>query len=364
MDLDLHVSRRMTLDQDDSTVRMPNIRRKKLGVHIGGTISATTKLGSKAILIVDDPHIEDELDNYKVSWVSQATFDKILGIKNEPDKITLGCDPEFVILDRSGNIIPANYWLSPKGPIGSDGPLVEVRPLPAKHETEAIENIRSLLRSLPTIIRNNLNVGRYTVEGHSCWQNNAIGFHIHLGIPRELLTYAAPGAQQFLSYFVAGLDYFVGIPAMLLEDNSIRRLGNGDYGKPGDYRLTNKTIEYRTPGGFHLRHPSYAAGIMGLAMCYAESTLQKAREISNEWRELERYCGYDWLKSMFELPEKREIEWLLCEPTKKAATRQLPNIVDKLTKMGAFTNHTASIRTYFGLLAKNRQYSANILDNW
>ena len=160
------------------------------------------------------------------------------------------------------------------------------------------------------------------------------------------------------------MDYFVGLPAMLLEDTNIRRLGDGFYGRPGDYRVSAKTIEYRTPGGFHLRHPKYAAGIMGLALCVGNEVLNEYRDLSNNWRTLDRVNSFEHISRRFNLPPKREIRWALLEPSKQEAVKQLPNILKQLQGMESFKNHRESIGDYFKLVAGNTQYSANLLQNW
>lgn len=365
MNLELKISTRMSSEGENEVIRISPKQMNDLGVKPGRRLSITTYSGTKLSLLVKDTHPEDQLLNSNVSFVCQEVLDLVTGDVSRPLRVTLGCDPEFVFLDGNGKVLPSNYWLPTWGPIGSDGPLAELRPKPADHEEGVVDNLRRLIRALPLLVDAKFGSPSLILpQGHSCCQNHAIGFHIHLGAPKELLTFAAPNTKQFIETFITVMDYFVGIPAMLLEDSNIRRLGDGMYGKPGDYRISSKTIEYRTPGGFHLRHPHYAAGIMGLALCMGEEVLNEYRQLSNNWRNLDKYSHFEHVRNRFNLPQKREIMWALTEPTKSEAVKHLPNMLKQLQTLESFSNHKESICRYFGLIANNTQYSPNLLENW
>lgn len=350
---------------EGDTIRLAPKQKKTLGVVVGQRLSITTYSGTKLSLLVQDAYPEDVVADANSSYVSRSVLDQVTGDTTRPLITTLGCDPEFVFLTHKKAVVPADLWLPTWGPIGSDGALAELRPLPATHEEGVVDNLRKLIRTLPLLATAKFGSNVDLIpQGHSCWDNLAIGFHIHLGAPQEILTYAAPGTREFLQSFVSVMDYFVGIPAMLLEDTNIRRLGDGYYGRPGDYRISSRTIEYRTPGGFHLRHPKYAAGIMGLALCVGNEVLNEYRSLSNNWRTLDRVNSFEHVRRRFTLPQKREIRWALLEPSKQEAVKQLPNILKQLQGMESFKDHRESIGDYFRLVAGNTQYSANLLQNW
>lgn len=358
MKLDLEVSKKMSQRGENELIRLSSSDIKRLNTKLGNYLKLTTSNKTNIRVKVEEIYLEDISKNKKVSYVSQETFDILTGSKKF-EGVTLGCDPEFVFLNQKRRVFPASYWLPAKGPIGSDGPLAELRPDPAEHEEEVVENLRKLIHILPF-----LGSKEIVAEAHSCWQNYAIGFHIHLGAPKELTTLSAPRAREFVKSFITVLDYFVGIPAMLLEDSNIRRLGNGIYGKPGDYRVSTKTIEYRTPGGYHLRHPKYAAGIMGLALCTAKEVLTWTEEKSSAWKNLGRYSEFKHLKKKFNLPDKKEIVWVLSDPSKKSSLTHIPNMISQLQQMGGFKDHQDSISSYFGLVLDNKQFSPNLAKSW
>lgn len=365
MKLELQISNRMTASREDEAVRLTPRQKADLNVRVGRKILLTVKNGNKLPVIVEDAFLEDLIRDDCAAFVSRRTFDTVTRDSSEPDKITLGCDPEFVFVNQDRKVLPANYWLPHKGAIGSDGPLAEFRPPPTEHEDELVENLRQLVRALPRMLGAQFGQGNVVhPEGHSCWENYALGFHIHIGAPRALVTYAAPKTKEFIRSFITALDYFVGIPALLLEDTNVRRLGSGIYGKPGDYRVSGGTIEYRTPGGFHLRHPKYAAGILGLALCVGKEIIESTAEASSGWRRLDEHSNFDHLRRRFNLPQKRDIRWALLEPNKQLAVGHIPNIVQQLHSMENFKDHAQSIRTYFKLVVDNQQFNPNLLHNW
>jgi hypothetical protein len=362
MNINLLISGRMTRQGEDGYIRLSRSEQFRLNCKPGGQL----QVNNGEVLLVEDLFFEDEYKG-KQACVSWDTFARVLNLG--PYKPTLGCDPEFIFLSQHNNVIPANFILPALGPIGSDGPLAELRPEPGENELEVVENLRRLIRSLPQIRAHRPSLKK--VEGHSFWQNSgppwknyAIGFHIHLGIPKQLTTLAAPKSQEFFSSFITALDYFVGIPAMLLEDSNVRRLGDRGYGKPGDYRLSAQTIEYRTPGGYHLRHPVYAAGIMALALCAGGEILTWTAEESDNWRNLDKFCDFDRIRKRFSLPEKREIWWVLADPSKRSAIPLIPNMLQQLQSLESYKTHGNSIATYFRHVLENIQYSPNLLENW
>ena len=365
MRLELQVSNTMTREGENDIVRLPPHQKMRLGVKEGRTILLSASDGSKLRVRVKDVYLEDLVKDKTLAYVSRGIFNAISGVIISPGPMSLGCDPEFILVDHHKRVLPANLWFPHEGVIGSDGPLAELRPAPALHESDVVDNLKGLIHSLPGILSSKFGSARLIQpEGHSCWENYALGFHIHLGAPREIITFAAPETQEFIRSFITAMDYFVGIPAMLLEDSSTRRLGSGSYGKPGDYRITSKTIEYRTPGGFHLRHPEYAAGILGLALCVGKELMEKTAQLSSNWRNLNKFSDFQHVRGRFDLPAKSDIRWAIQEPTKRVAISHIPNLIKQVKTLKYYDQHANSIRKYFRLVGEHKQFTPNLLNNW
>jgi hypothetical protein len=361
MNLKLKISREML---EDNLIGISKNEMDRLKVSLGEKLLLRNREGVSLPLFVKEIQNGQPLKKY--AYVSRKIFNIFFGLEEKPYETTLGCDPEFVFVTQGiRRVIPADQWLAHKGVIGSDGPLAELRPSPSQHEDEAVNKLRRLILCLPKIIEERIATKKKVhPEGHSCWENYALGFHIHLGAPKEVISYAAPDSSEFIRSFVAALDYFVGIPAMLLEDSNTRRLGNGMYGKPGDFRVSSCTLEYRTPGGFHLRHPDYARGILGISLCVGSEIFSHVEEVSLGWRELNKFSNYMYLSKKYNLPQKEGIQKALLDPSKRIAVGLVPDLLNQLKRFPTYQKHAAAIKNYFRLVARNQQYSPNLLTNW
>lgn len=366
MDIRLIVSPSMTDAEEDNIVRVSEEELKKSNTTYGGKGLLRLKSGEKKEFLVL-PLADGDKSLPGTARLSKKSLESISGKNLKPtSSFTLGCDPEFVFLTDRKKTCPANLWLPYYGKIGNDGVLAEFRPDPAEHEDGVIDNLRKLIKQVPEMVGKRFgNPNRLTPEAHSEYENNALGFHVHIGAPKKLIVGPSPdGGFDFIRSFIGALDYFVGIPAMLLENTNLRRLGNGPYGKPGDFRLSHKTIEYRTPGGFHLRHPDYARGIMGLAICVGKEILGEAEVLSNFWRDLGGLKQFSRIQAKYGLPDRQAIRKIILEPSKREAVKQIPNIIERLKRMENYGAHNKSINNYFNLVRENRQFNSRILENW
>ncbi len=355
MELKIGISEGMGQAAEHDTIRMHPSILQSSGLKVGSLLNITCKDGTAIPL-----RVGLALDGQIV--VSRKTY---RAIKEGPYKTTLGCDPEFVFVDSLDRVCSAETFLKKDGEIGCDGPLGELRPRPGDHEDEVIETLRSLIKQLPDKIRDKFgSAAILRPEGHSEKSNLAMGFHIHLGAPKELTSFAAPNTKEFFSAFITAMDYFVGIPGLLPEDTSLRRLGDGDYGNPGDWRSSKQTIEYRTPGGFHLRHPDYARGILGLALCAGTSILNWAEEESHAWTKMDKVIKFETLMNVFDLPSRGSIRSVFFDKSKDRAFVQLPNVVKSLEKMSRYSKHSSSIKNYLTLILENKQFQPQLLSNW
>jgi hypothetical protein len=356
MELNINVSDKMGAASEDDLIRFHPDMIKDSGLRAGSILSVKCKDGASLNLKVG-------LSDEKGVVVSRRTYKRI---KEGPYKTTLGCDPEFLFIDPLKRICRADTFLPKYGKVGHDGPLGELRPDPGEHEDEVVENLRKLIHSLPDHINEKFgHRSILTPEAHSEMSNLSLGFHIHLGAPEEITSFVAPQTREFVESFTNAMDYFVGVPSIIPEDNSLRRLNKVDeYGRPGDWRTSKHTIEYRTPGGFHLRHPDYARGIMGIALCVGESVMSWAEEKSNSWSKLDKVSAPDIIANEFGVPDKSGIKRVFDERKKSGAVVMLPDIIDSLEKMSHYKKHEASIKTFLKMVLNSSQVNPQLLVNW
>ena len=174
----------------------------------------------------------------------------------------LGADPELGII-INGRIVRADRvvhtWNAGRNQFGLDGAasVAEIRPAPAIEPAELVENIKRCLR----LGAENLwpNHPRLRFKAGSMAANWPIGGHIHIGCS------AIVNCRSLMGPLSLVLDTFLAPITLLLDDprESVRRRGQGGYGRLGDHREQQWGMEYRTPGSW-ITSPAVSMGIMSL----------------------------------------------------------------------------------------------------
>lgn len=280
--------------------------------------------------------------------------------KEAPYTATIGCDPEFIFLDKDDKLVNAEDFLPYLGELGSDGELGELRPLYGMHENEVTERIRRLISRIPETLPNK----DIRPEAHSEKSGLLIGFHLHVGIPDYLTKVASKEQRAAITNAGYVFDYFVGIPSLLLEDNPRRRFSDTEFGKASDWRLSSSTFEYRTPGGFNLRHPDYARGILALGILVAKNVFSKIHELSHGGLELKEVENFEVFRDIYNVPSSQKIEEPFSLKSKESSFNLLSDIVSSLASMQHFEDHSEAVTRYFEMILDNTQFSPNILEHW
>jgi len=313
-------------------IRVPDKLRKNLNLDFGDWLIFETSIGNFAVTIVDTL-FEDVLqygsDVVFISPDSPVLYKGGTGeVFIDRHQITLGADPEFFILNKSNRkIIEANKLFSYESQIGSDGDLGEIRPDYTLSPEQLVENIRNLIRTLSQ------KLPRYTEPLATSWYaNRCCGFHVHIGIPIELLSYAAEKTDTFLKCLVTALDYFVGIPAASLDPCDTRRLSR-EYGRPGDYKLSMRTLEYRTPGGFHLKVPKYTYSLLSTSFSVVEKIISDAEEASGNWEDMKEVAVYSYFRNKYDIPEQQYINNILINTNRQMLEQESKIVHRKLQEI-------------------------------
>src|ERR1700723_1207852 len=137
----------------------------------------------------------------------------------------VGCDPEFVALNGSGQQMNLSAHLRPDGEIGYDhgGRVGELRP-------EATRGTYALTKRLQRLIRSNVIEGMKAAKLRAGARVNrdTLGGHVHLGIP--VPRGGVPGIVAALDRVTAVLEALDILPA----SESRTRRETGAYGGFGD----------------------------------------------------------------------------------------------------------------------------------
>lgn len=156
--------------------------------------------------------------------------------------LTLGADPELLLVKEDGNVVPASQYFrfeEPEG-YGTDGhsDIAEIRPQPATEPGEITASIKQILRSA---LMTNPELWHLKWRAGGYYKHYGIGGHIHVGFDNRQLSIAKAANS---------LDYFLAPFILLLEDKveAIHRRQN--YGRLGEHHSKPYGIEYRVPASF------------------------------------------------------------------------------------------------------------------
>lgn len=352
MGFDIQPSSKMR--REYNYIRMSQSLREKLGVVTGQRLQLR---GKEELILEIRGTIELKGDT---AYISLANFKKIKDTSAVEFKIlevTLGCDPEFFVVHKN-RLVNAATYLPFSGQIGSDGTLGELRPSYGRHERQVVANLRRLIPQIPK------EMGElFQLEAHSFYAQLPAGFHVHLGIPPEILNTRRDFNRMAMNHIVQSLDWYVGVPLIPLETNHRRRLGGTQYGKPGDYRPSNLTLEYRVPGAFYLRSPALAEGLLGTCLLVAENIVSQLKVASGNFVDLHKLTKSD-LQTVMPIPEPDKIRETLLDRDPKIARKHLGAIHKRLSELTTYGKHQNGIETFFRLVETGKRPTADLLHNW
>jgi hypothetical protein len=207
--------------------------------------------------------------------------------------ITLGTDPEFMLADSRGQMLPASRFFPRFGKVGCDRvvqrgqdsptslPVAELRPEPA---AEPKDLFRNLYRCMLLGIKKTAPSGVSWLAGGMPFSGYPLGGHIHF-------SGLAPSSQ-----LLRALDTYLALPVCMLEgEGSILRRPR--YGFPGDFRKAEH-------GGFEYRSlPSWLSSPKGARGIFALSAL-----IATNYRQLKKNLFiYPSVQNAYFTGEKEEI---------------------------------------------------------
>ncbi len=348
---------------ENKIIRMPKKLREELNVVLGEFIVI-----KQTALQVDRVFKQDKSNNKLTAFVTQKILDKIGVLENTlvvTKNITIGCDPELFLVDRTSNqLYNPSFLFNKESSVGYDGMLAELRPSPSVDSKVVTKNIYNLIVKLQnTLIENNLNNIRI-VAGSAGW-NYFAGFHVHMGIPSNLLNSDYVGRIKAIKIIIKALDYYVSTLAVLAEgEDFLRRCSPFiSYGKVSDYRVDTKTLEYRVPGGSLLRHPVLTHGLLSLCSLVSHDVIERLRvftlDFSNDILENEEtlltelYPNILCTKDMFDV---------ICSPSLTRTKEEAIKVIQDLKCMANYTCYKEPIEEFNKL--SQTHVSNCVWSNW
>lgn len=218
--------------------------------------------------------------------VQTTYFDDPRGGTMEEIKWTIGADPEVFLLNPDGTPAIAIGKLGgtkleprpvPLGAVQEDNVLAEFNIEPANHPDVFVHNIQSVMGELQNLLPEyqlgvvssmrfdlmslvdypeamefgcdpdfNAWTGKVNDPPNPMTDVRTAGGHVHIGFD-GINEDTAPR-------FVQMLDFYLGLPSVLLDNDTSRR---GLYGKAGAYRPKPYGVEYRTLSNFWIKEEIY-----------------------------------------------------------------------------------------------------------
>ena len=288
--------------------------------------------------------------------------------------------------NKTNSLLRANAFFKKWGEVGHDGILAELRPKPALQPKTLTDTIYELIKKTRELLESNTadyDPSRIMLYGASSFKTalkqqfmesapiyTTAGFHLHFGLPPRILG-MSPETVCLMHIIANIMDYYVGIPSVLLEqtlDYNRRSNTSVSYGKPGDYRLDHRTFEYRVPGGSLLRHPLLTEGLLTLGSTVINDFISKIKKATNDFNDI----SVNNIKSIMQqglplytnIPNLHEAFNIICSPTLNEARKHLGNIFKNLSNMNNFGENSEVLNTFFSLIDNSSHINNNIENNW
>ena len=374
---------------ENGMLRIPAGLRQNLELEVGQQFTLNSIANTAVVLTIGSAFKKDVEQDEGVCYVTRSIFDQI-NLENTNQHsisqikgITLGCDPEFFLIDRdTRKLLGAQNFFKKWGEIGCDGVLAELRPNPSLTARGLTDNIYDLIRTTREIL--NLtqahDPSKIIMHAASSYSNGmpaipsigntgcaTAGFHLHFGLPKDILG-RKPDIMTLMFKIVRVMDYFVGLPAIMLEeDDESKRRANTQvsYGKPSDFRLDFRTLEYRVPGGSLLRHPILTNGLIALGATVTEDIVSKINMYTNGFKQLYWMQNDERIKEIYpNILSTKEMYPLMCTPCNNMAKTHLGNIYNDISNMIGFAERKDEIDAFFHHIQAGIKYTNNIEDNW
>jgi hypothetical protein len=231
-----------------------------LGLDYGTVKLGVSRQGGIHILDID-PLLKSESLRLRVAKAMNRLASKLdCGILQQ-EPVKLGADPEFLIQNQNGKIVPASFFFTQTGAVGCDSvtyrgaqtvrPIAELRPSPGKNVMELVSHLQTTMR----IAARRMPEGEWTwISGAFPMKGFPLGGHLHFS------------SIWLNSSLLRALDNYLALPLMQLESDA-SRYRRPRYGCLGDFRLkAHGGFEYRTLPSW-LVSPTITYGVLALAHC-------------------------------------------------------------------------------------------------
>lgn len=325
--------------------------------------------------------IRNIAESSSVGFVTTETYKELMGarknnseiwISEKTQNITVGCDPEFVLVGENGTGIYADTAFENKwDDLGSDGPCAEIRPGPSSNVDEVITNIANLLNDenkTKNIMKYDW-VGGATYHHPTMTRRYPIGGHIHLGLPKEVMTH---GINEFyLKRITRVLDELVALPMVRIDTPMPReRRAVLGYGKFEDIRFDAYNLykfEWRVPSGIWMIHKDIARSVIGTTKAVAEEAWKRFEGCEFSHNYMLQLNDNKNLLASFSCMDSEVVRKLINEASAKdVSISMVGDIHTRLKQMSNYHQYKEIIDDFIKICCKNPpdKNKLNLKSSW
>lgn len=286
----------------------------------------------------------------------KSTAERAIWISENAQTITIGCDPEFVLVKKNGeaayadNIMPSGQKMKE---FGSDGPCAELRPAPSNKVAELVENIEHLLKTHAHLIEEYKWLGGATYTHPSMNRVFYIGGHIHYGLPKG----SKFSDRNIQKRVVRILDELIAVPLVRIDtpDPSRRRnipcSGSGKiYGAFGDICEGDYKFEWRVPSGIWLVHPDLAKCVLSASKAVVEEVWRRFEDKNKSTEFMMGVQGKNNLQYSFGCDSSERVRDIInkSKPS-EVAVDHIRKLHSKLRGMATYSRYKAEIDEFINI---------------
>ncbi|HEC63675.1 MAG TPA: hypothetical protein ENI23_00110 [bacterium] len=296
-----------------------------------------------------------------LGFVTGKTYQQLMGtsedqelwISETAEEVTIGCDPEFVLVNEDGSAQYAHQvtGLHFDSEVGHDGPCAEIRPKPSKNVNTLIQTIESLLRNPSHVncIANFKWTGGASYKSPSMSKRYPIGGHIHLGLPKipnHTWDRYNDTTNMLQRRVVRILDDLVALPLIRIDTPYPDARRNQNYGKYGDIKVESYKLEWRVLSGLWLVHPTLAKVVLATTKAVAEEVWKKLADNDHKLS----WMRSDSLTKAFGCNADENTRNLINNATKKDVSKdRVKNILKQMKTMTTYQAYQNDIDEFFSI---------------
>ena len=297
-----------------------------------------------------------------IGFVTTKTFNYLMGKRSPEDiwiseaaeAVTIGADPEFVLINDQGIAQFAQTVFQKKiydktDKLGHDQPCAEVRPDPSKSVDGLILNISKILndKTLNSKIIDLGWVGGASYKHPSQNYRYCIGGHLHFGLPD------IPGHNWGNDYdsmamrrqLIRILDELIALPLVRI-DTPYAAERRKKFGKFGDLKENSYKVEYRVLSGLWLVHPHIAKAVLSAAKAVVEESWKRLEDKNYK----KSFMSSDKILKSFECQNREKIREIINNSSRIDVSVDMVKKVHKTLKnMSTYLEYSEGIDEFISL---------------